>query len=204
MNNFIKAGVAKANITPPVGTIANGGKPSIGIATELYAKALVLDDGQTKAALVTADVILFGKKVVAETRARIEEMMGIPGAQWAPNPDGPVDNTLSVLRIDHSDGKLLAALVDYAAHASVMNWGQYFAADYPGFLQRVVEKVYDDKITVLFANGASGDTKIKWLKKKDDGSIDFAYGGLDDARRWGMILAGEALKVFEQICTEKI
>jgi len=71
-------------------------------------------------------------------------MMGIPGAQWAPNPDGPVDNTLSVLRIDHSDGKLLAALVDYAAYASVMNWGQYFAADYPSFLQRVVEKVYDD------------------------------------------------------------
>ncbi|RKY66467.1 hypothetical protein DRQ15_05585 [candidate division KSB1 bacterium] len=63
MNNFIKAGVAKANITPLVGTIANGGKPSIGIATELYAKALVLDDGQTKAALVTADVILFGKKL---------------------------------------------------------------------------------------------------------------------------------------------
>ncbi|RKY66466.1 MAG: hypothetical protein DRQ02_08790 [Candidatus Latescibacterota bacterium] len=71
-------------------------------------------------------------------------MTSIPGAQWAPNPDGPVDNTLSVLRIDHSDGKLLAALVDYAAHASVMNWGQYFAADYPSFLQRVVEKVYDD------------------------------------------------------------
>ena len=272
----LKAGVARTSITPPVGTIANGGKPSIGIVTELYAKALVLDDGQTKAALVTADVILFGKKVVIETRARIEEMTGIPGAhvmfaashthsgvattmrerwstiepdhsyvdqlvakmsgavaeahsrrvevsigagkghaaasinrwistpegaRWAPNPDGPVDDTLSVLRVDGPDGKPLAALVDYAAHASVMSWGRFFAADYPGFLQSVVEKVYDGEVTVLFANGASGDTKIKWLRKKEDGADDFAYGGVEDARRWGTMLAGEAIKTLEQIRT---
>ena len=277
--NSLKAGVARANITPPVGTIANGGKPSVGIATELYAKALVFDDGQTKAALVTADVLLLGKQVVAETRARIEEMTDIPGAhvmfaashthsgaattmrdhwsviehdksyvdqlvakmagavaeanlglsearigageghadaainrwistpegaRWAPNPEGPVDDTLSVLRVDASDGQPRAALVDYAAHASVMSWGQFFAADYPGFLQSVVEKVYDGEITVLFANGASGDTKIKWLKKKENGSDDFAYGGVEDARRWGTVLAGEAIKTLEQIHTEKV
>ena len=275
--NTLKAGVARANITPPVGTAANGATSPTGIATELYAKALVFDDGHTKAALVTADVLLLGKQVVAETRTRIEEMTGIPGAhvmfaashthsgavttmrgrwstvehdksyvdqlvakmagavaeanlnrrearigadegradvsinrwistpegaKWAPNPEGPVDNTLSVLRVDHSDGQPIAALVDYAAHASVMRWGKVFAADYPGFLQSVVEKVYDDRITVLFANGASGDTKIKWLRKKEDGSDDFAYGGVEDARRWGTVLAGEALKTLEQIRTE--
>lgn len=275
----LKAGTARANITPPVGTIANGGKPSIGIATELYTKALVIDDGKTKAAIVTADVLLLGKKVVAETRERIESMTGIPkanvmfaashthsgsgttmrerwsniepdrsyvdqlvakmagavaeanlnlrtarigaseghadvtinrwisspeGAKWAPNPDGPVDDTLSVLRVDNSEGIPFAAFVDYGAHASVMSWGQYFAADYPGFIQSVVEKVYDDKINVLFANGASGDTKIKWLKKKEDGSDDFGYGGVEDARRWGTVLAGETLTILEQIRTEEI
>ncbi len=278
MNN-LKAGVARANITPPVGTIANGGKPSIGVATELYAKALVLDDGHTKAALVTVDVILLGKRVVAETRTRIEEMTGIPGthvmfgashthsgvattmrdrwsvvehdksyvdqlvakmagavaeanldrsdarigagegyadaainrwistpqgAKWAPNPEAPVYTSLSVLRVDDAEGRHVAALVNYAAHASVMHWGQFFAADYPGFLQSVVEKVYDDEITVLFANGASGDTKIKWLRKKEDGSDDFAYGGAEDARRWGTVLAGEAIKTLEQIRTEEV
>jgi len=277
--NSLKAGVARANITPPVGTIANGGKPSIGITTELYAKALVFDDGRMKAALVTADVLLLGKQVVAETRARIEEMTDIPGAhvmfgashthsgavttmrdrwstiehdpsyvdqlvakmagavaeanlglsearigageghadaainrwistpegaKWAPNPEGPVDDTLSVLRVDGPDGQPRAALVDYAAHASVMSWGRFFAADYPGFLQSVVEKVYEDRITVLFANGASGDTKIKWLKKKEDGSDDFAYGGVEDARRWGTVRAGEAIETLEQIRTEQV
>jgi hypothetical protein len=274
----MKAGVSRANITPPVGAITNGGKAAQGIATELYAKALVLDDGRTKAALVTADVILLGKRVVAETRQRIEDATGIPGgnvmfaashthsgpittrerwhvnepdqsyvdqlvakmagavmeahsrlaeatlgageghaavninrwvstpqgAKWAPNPQGAVDDTLSVLRVDGPDGRPLAALVNYAAHASVMRWGQFFAADYPGFLQSVMEKVYDDQITVLFANGASGDTKIAWLKRKEDGSDDFAYGGVEDARRWGTILAGEALKVFEQVDTEEV
>lgn len=272
----LKAGVARANITPPVGTVANGGKSSIGIGTELYAKALVLDDGKTEAALVTADVILLGKKVVAETRARIEEMTGIPGghvmfaashthagavttmrdrwsviepdhsyvdqlvakmagavaeaysrrgavrigagqgyaavsinrwistpegAKWAPNPEGPVDDTVSLLRVDGSGGKPLAVLINYAAHASVIRWGAFFAADYPGVLQSVVEKVYDDQITVLFANGASGDTKIKWLTKSEDGSLRFGYGGVEDARRWGTALAGEAIKTLEQIGT---
>ncbi len=66
----LKAGAARANITPPVGAITNGGKPAIGITSELFAKALVLDDGRTKASLVTVDVILLGKKVVAEMAGR--------------------------------------------------------------------------------------------------------------------------------------
>jgi uncharacterized small protein (DUF1192 family) len=52
-------------------------------------------------------------------------------------------------RLVDPDGRPFAALVDYAAHASVMSWGKVFAADYPGFLQSVVEKVYDDKLTGL-------------------------------------------------------
>jgi len=264
---------------PRGGAQANGGKPIEGIATELYTKALVLDDGKTKVALVTADVILLGKDVVAEARGRIEATTGLPGAnvmfaashthsgavttmrdrwssiepdhayvdqlvakmagavreansrlvearigagegyaaasinrwvstpdgaKWAPNPDGPVDNTVSVLRVDGADGRPLAALVNYAAHASVMRWGKVIAADYPGFLQAVMEKVYDHQITVLFANGASGDTKIAWLVKREDGSDDFGYGGVEDARRWGTLLAGEAIKVLEQTPTGEV
>lgn len=75
----MKAGTARANITPAVGAKSNGGVFE-SVATELYAKALVLDDGKTKAAIVTADVILLGKSVVAETRERIEKASGIPGA----------------------------------------------------------------------------------------------------------------------------
>ena len=75
----LTAGAARANITPPVGAWTNGGV-SIGVTSELFAKALVLDDGRTKAALVAVDVILLGKKVVAETRERIEQTTGIPAS----------------------------------------------------------------------------------------------------------------------------
>ncbi|MCE5347352.1 MAG: neutral/alkaline non-lysosomal ceramidase N-terminal domain-containing protein [Bacteroidales bacterium] len=277
----LKAGTGRANITPPVGAIT-GGNPAIGIDSELFAKALVLDDGQARAALVTVDIILLDKKVVAEIRKLIEEMTGIPGsnvmlaashnhsgpsgvmreawgyhcniepdniyidklitriagavaeacsnmtevkigagegrapfninrwiptpngpsgAKWGPYPDGPTDETLSVLRIDRMDGTPLAAVVNFAAHASVANWGKYLSADFPGFLQETMEKVYDGKMTAMFINGASGDLKIKWLTKKKDGSIDFAYGGVENARRWGRIIGGAALTVMEQIET---
>ena len=274
----LKAGVSRANITPNVGAITNGGV-SIGIASELFAKALVLDDGQTKAALVTVDVILLGKEVVAETRERIEKATGIPGshvmfaashthsspvttrqawgpgaqnvpdqcyidqlvakmagavaeansqqaevrigvgeghapfninrwlptpdgptgARWYPNADGPTDETLSVLRVDRMDGTPLAAVVNFAAHASVARWGKYFCADYPGYMQETLENLYDGNMTAMFVNGASGDLKIKWLTTKEDGSIDFAYGDANDARRWGRVIAGVALSVMEQL-----
>ncbi len=278
----LTAGVSRANITPPVGAITNGGKPAIGIAGELFAKAMVLDDGRTKAALVTVDIILLGKDVVSEARERIEQMTGIPvshvmfaashthstplsftrealcasgghppdqsyidqlvakmagavaeaetrlvevkvgvgaghapfniarwvrtpdgptGARWAPNPDTPTDETLSVLRLDRLDGTPLVAVVNFAAHASVASWGEYFSPDYPGFLQETLEKVFDGAMTAMFVNGASGDLKIKWLRKKDDGSLGFAYGGVQAARRWGKVIAGAALSVLEQIQT---
>jgi hypothetical protein len=95
----------------------------------------------------------------------------------------------------------MAAVINFAAHASVASWGEYFCADYPGFLQEALEKFYDGKMTAMFVNGASGDLKIKWLKKKEGCSIDFAYGGADAARRWGKVIAGAALSVMERIET---
>ncbi len=276
----LKAGVARANITPPVGAITSG-NPSAGITGEMFAKALVLDDGKTKAALVTVDVCMLCGQVVSETRERIEQAVGIPGrcvmfaashthsspatmreawgpgaenvpdhsyidqlvakmagavseadsrlaearigvgegnapfninrwiptpdgpkgARWGPNPDAPTDETLSVLRVDRPDGTPLAAMVNFAAHASVASWGKYFCADYPGYMQETLENFYGGGTTVMFANGASGDLKIKWLKTKEDGSIDFAYGDAKAARRWGRVIAGAALSVMEQIET---
>ena len=121
------------------------------------------------------------------------------GAKWAPNPEAPVDDTLSVLRVNGPRPQPLAVLVNYAAHASVMAWGKSFSADYPGFLQGVLEQVYGAETTALFANGASGDLKVNWVIQKPDGSPDFGYGKVEDARRWGTLLAGEALKVSERM-----
>ena len=55
----LKGGFAKVNITPPPGItlIGSKGKPSDDIIDELYAKALVLSDGNTTIAIVSADLL---------------------------------------------------------------------------------------------------------------------------------------------------
>ncbi|MCK4623666.1 MAG: hypothetical protein KAV00_00005, partial [Phycisphaerae bacterium] len=121
--------------------------------------------------------------------------------RWGPYPAGPTDETLSVLRIDRMDGTPLVAVVNFAAHPTVMSWGRQFCGDFPGFLQETLEKVYNGKMTAMFINGAAGDLKIKWLRKTRRGSLGFAYGGAKDARRWGRIIAGVALSVLEQVKT---
>ena len=85
MSQTVQAGVAITNITPSVGQDNVGDYrrlvPAEGVGNELYAKALVLDDGEKRAAIVTADVIGFAGTVVEDTRARIEKLTGIPGAR---------------------------------------------------------------------------------------------------------------------------
>ena len=78
----IKAGCAKVNITPPVGVWLSGygsrNKPSDNIVDELYAKALVLDDGQNKIAIVSADLLWVTLEITDEIRRIVKQKTGIP------------------------------------------------------------------------------------------------------------------------------
>ncbi len=69
------------NITPPLGIRLTGskGKPSDHILDELYAKALVLDDGSSTIAIVSADLLYVPLEEIADPVRRIvEEKTGIP------------------------------------------------------------------------------------------------------------------------------
>jgi neutral ceramidase len=78
----IKGGTAKTDITPPVGAWLSGygfrNKPSEDILDPLYAKALVLDDGQEEIAIVSADLLWVPLKATAEIRRKVKERTGIP------------------------------------------------------------------------------------------------------------------------------
>lgn len=97
-----------------------------------------------------------------------------PG-KWrnSPNPDGPVDHEVPVLRVKsrtvrgsgkngESDGKgengeekLIAVLFGYACHATTLSVMQY-NGDWPGYAQQFFEEDHPGT-TALFLNGASGD-----------------------------------------------
>ena len=77
----IQAGAATVNITPPVGIWQVGWlareKPSESIADEIYAKALVLSDGQTRVAIITMDLLKTHQSMVDSLRNDIYTRTGI-------------------------------------------------------------------------------------------------------------------------------
>ncbi len=83
LDGALKAGVARVNITPAVGFDWMADfmilQPARGVAGELMARALVLDDGRTQAAIVTADLLWFSGEILAAVRSHVERLTGIPG-----------------------------------------------------------------------------------------------------------------------------
>ena len=83
-NKILRAGVGKRDITTA--------EPGIEIHDPLYAKALVLDDGETKIVIITMDVTAIGGRKISdgmlsdiseeflpELRRRIQDKLNIPG-----------------------------------------------------------------------------------------------------------------------------
>jgi len=79
----LQAGAATSNITPSIGGDIIGGfspYPSTHIHDELHARCLVLDDGQTKLALVVCDLLGIHRNVSSEARKQIQAKVGISTA----------------------------------------------------------------------------------------------------------------------------
>jgi len=97
-------GVAKINITPqtPIPMSGYGSRDQVfkGIHDSLYATAVVFDDGNQQAVLVTADLIGFSNQFCKETTDMIEKTTGIPGTNVlisaTHNHGGPVNNTYGI------------------------------------------------------------------------------------------------------------
>jgi len=77
------------------------------------------------------------------------------GYRIAPNPDGPVDHDVPVLRVDSPDGKLRAVLFGYACHNTTLNFYK-FCGDYAGFAQQYVEEAHPEAMA-LFVTGCGAD-----------------------------------------------
>lgn len=73
----------------------------------------------------------------------------------SPNPDGPIDHRVPVLRVQTSDAKLTAVLFGYACHATTLSF-QQLCGDYPGFAQQYIEQAHPGTVA-MFLNGCSGD-----------------------------------------------
>ncbi len=231
----LQAGVARVNLTPPMEMKASLGgygermsRPATGVHDFVWAKALVLTEGNRRFAVVTADVLAFPPEFKAAVIQRLAadgwsaeqvlllashshtsiDMMALhPGnvfkipqlglfqkdlfeltadrlagvireAAKSPVPvsaastvitvqdrnrnrrhGGPIHDTdLCVVRIDGRDGRPLAAVVNWTAHPTLMSArDMLFSGDWPGHLQRTMEDLIGQGVTVMYYNGAEGD-----------------------------------------------
>jgi neutral ceramidase len=227
----LRAGAARVDITPPV----NPEYPPSGkyAHEKLYIRAIVLDNGVTRAALIGADQGGLSEEVWTVAAKQIAEELGCPVENiimsathshsavpagppasgvarppqqataptvaaimdavrqakarlqpalvgfgtglsylnaardsisdethlWtqAPNPDAPSDKTVAVVKFTTPAGEPIAAYVNYAMHPVNGYLVGITSADFPGAACRYVEQAFDDKMVMVFSQGASGD-----------------------------------------------
>ena len=76
----LKAGAAKARITPALNTPLAGyatERCSTGVADELYARAVVLQDETKTALILSLDVIAVDQPYVKQLREKVNDNLGI-------------------------------------------------------------------------------------------------------------------------------
>lgn len=73
-----------------------------------------------------------------------------------PNPGGPSDDTVLVVRATGADGRPVADLVNYACHPTTLAWdNRLISPDYAGALRETVER--HTGVPCVFLQGAAGD-----------------------------------------------
>ncbi len=126
----LRVGVSQTDITPPLGIPMAGyyhERGADGVLDPLLSKAIVIESGGQRAALVTVDLISITRSVTDAARVEIEKATGIPG-----------DHVMISATHTHT-GPELAARTRFSAS---MGGQKQLAADYTGGLsQKIADSV---------------------------------------------------------------
>lgn len=123
-------------------------------------RSKVMDSMAEAAAAAVADLqpaqISYGAGKVGFAHNRRER---VPGGGWrfGMDPNGPVDQTVPVLRVSGADGRLRGVLFGLSCHPSALTPTFYVVSgDYAGIAQAALEKAHPGA-TALFMQLAGGD-----------------------------------------------
>jgi len=151
-------------------------------------------DGPVDEELLAALRLAVLEAVDEAIEGEVEARMGVGKAEVhgigtnRQDPDGPMNPTATVLRVDRADGKPLAALLHYSCQPTLGNFELAYTADFPGYALQALEAAVPG-VVGLFANGASGDVSTRYTRR-----------GLGDgeARRIGGLLGSAAVQIYRQ------
>lgn len=143
----LRVGAAAVVITPPEGTpLAGyyGYRGTKSVLDDIHSKAIVLELGDTKAALVVCDLISLPRHVVTEARRQIEKATGIPGANVMISATHT--HTGPVLNRESSLDELVGATTDL---------GRRYTERLPELIAKSVAEAHK-KLTPVRASAVSG------------------------------------------------
>jgi len=260
-DNRLLGAVASVDITPPVGYHLGGygarTEPSNDVHDQLYGNVLLLDDGRTRLAIITLDLLALLADQWQELRQAVSEaasvpvenilvncshthagpdtrkhtqyvtmvaeqvagMAGVASRQlqpvtmvydedsiefnvnrrlrdgegktiMAPNPDGPVDRRVRVLRLDSEDAQPMAVLFLAVCHANALRADNLaISADFPGVAQSLVADAFAPECTPMFMQGCAGNVRANL-----SGGDGFRSGDEEDLRWCGYSLGAAAVR----------
>jgi|GEM_PF-7101642 len=118
-------------------------------------------------------------------------------------PDGPVDDSLDVIRVDSVDGDPVAVVFSLACHPTVIGPANtLFSADWPGFARVAVETALPG-VTAIFLQGCCGDCNAGHSAHASM-DLQLAVDGRtpEAARRFGEQIGSEVARLAPLIVTD--
>ena len=107
------------------------------------------------------------------------------------NPWGPYDPTMTVISFRSSEGKPLANVIHYGAHATCAGMNTEISRDWPGVMIDVLEK--ETGAITLFLNGPEGDVGPRLTNGRTTGGGDISY-----AMRHGALAGQDAVRIYNE------
>jgi neutral ceramidase len=166
----LRLGTAAVKITPPSGTPMAGSysrRGSEGVLDDIHAKAAVLDDGKTVAALVACDLIGLQGSVVIEARRLIAEKTGIPG-----------NNVMISATHTHTAPVLVgdSTLDDMTSGGSQLS--RDYAKQLPKWIAQAVERAHAGRTPAQVSYGYENEHKLSYIRRfyMKDGSVAWNPG----------------------------
>lgn len=141
----LRAGAAAVDITPPPGAPMPGyyyNRGGDGVHDPLHAKAMVLEHGGAKAALVSCDLISLPAAIVNDARARIERATGIPRT-----------HIMISATHTHTGALLLSGPTRYNLEGEALALAQRYSASLP---ERIAEAVVKASAALRPARARAG------------------------------------------------
>jgi hypothetical protein len=169
----LRVGTAEVKITPPLATPLAGylsARCSEGVLDDLYAKAAVLDDGKSKVALVTCDLIGLARPVVVEARRIIAAETGIPA-----------DNVMISATHTHTGPTVLgmSVLADLAAAGNKLS--REYTEQLPKSIAQAVRQASGSLTPARVAYGCKNEPDMSFIRRfwMKDGTVGWNPGKLN-------------------------